>query len=139
MPASKAAVFMQNTYNFRKYLRRVDADDQGFFRFVDVPGDEPYFVFATPPGGGPAMREFVHFSVPASIREIWRELTLHPHSISGKALVSRAQKLCSRSCASALRPTRSCGHFGPRVRVRSAFRTCRTAVIAYRFAREKAG
>jgi hypothetical protein len=85
VPAPRAGVFMQNTYNFRKYLRRVDADDQGFFRFVDVPGDEPYLVFAIPPGGGPAMRELAHFGVPASTREIWRDLTLHPHSISGNA------------------------------------------------------
>ena len=70
LPAAKAVVFMQNAYDFRKYVRRVEADDRGFFRFVNVPGNEPYFVFALPPGEGPVMREFVYFGVPTPRREI---------------------------------------------------------------------
>lgn len=57
LPVARAAVFMQCSYNFRKYVRRVETDEQGFFRFFDVPGNEPYFVFALPPGDGSAMRD----------------------------------------------------------------------------------
>jgi hypothetical protein len=66
-------------------MRCVEADDRGFFRFVDVLGDEYYLVFAIPPAEGPSMREFTYLGVSASSREIWRGLTLYPHSISGKA------------------------------------------------------
>ncbi len=50
LPVERAVVFMQNTYNFRKYVRRVETDEHGYFRFLDVPGNEPYFVFTVPPG-----------------------------------------------------------------------------------------
>jgi len=83
LPAAKAEVFMQNTYNFRKYVRRVETDEQGFFRFLDVPGNEPYFVFAVPPGDASAIRSFDHFGVGYFQREVWRELTLHPHRVTG--------------------------------------------------------
>jgi len=83
LPAAKAEVFLQNIYNFRKYVRRVETDDQGFFRFLDVPGNEPYFVFAVPPGDASAIRSFEHFGVGFLQREVWRELTLHPHRVTG--------------------------------------------------------
>ncbi|HZW35217.1 MAG TPA: carboxypeptidase-like regulatory domain-containing protein, partial [Isosphaeraceae bacterium] len=78
MPVAKAPVFMQCSYNFRKYVRHVEADDQGFFQFLDVPGNEPYFVFALPPGDENAMRSFEYFGVGHFQREVWRELSLHP-------------------------------------------------------------
>ncbi len=83
MPAENAVVFMQNTYNFRKFVRRVETDEQGYFRFFDVPGNEPYFVFAVPPGDVDAMRSFEYFGVGFFQREVWRELTLHPHRVTG--------------------------------------------------------
>ncbi|MFI5454083.1 MAG: hypothetical protein ACHRXM_01390 [Isosphaerales bacterium] len=86
LPAVKAGVFLQNTYNFRKYVRRVETDDQGFFRFLDVPGNEPYFVFAAPPGEDRAMRSFDYFGVGFLQREVWRELTLHPHRVTGSLI-----------------------------------------------------
>lgn len=83
LPVAKAVVFMQNTYNFRKYVRRVETDEQGFFRFVDVPGNEPYFVFALPPGDVNANRSSEHFGVGIFQREVWRDLTLHAHRVTG--------------------------------------------------------
>jgi hypothetical protein len=85
LPAAKAVVFMQNSYSFRKYMRRVETDAHGYFRFADVPGDEPYFMFAVPPAEADAMRSFEYFGVASSQREVWRALTLHPHSVAGKA------------------------------------------------------
>ncbi len=82
LPVEKAAVFMQNTYNFRKFVRRVETDEQGYFRFFDVPGNEPYFVFAVPPSDN-AMRSFEYFGVGFFQREVWRELTVHPHRVTG--------------------------------------------------------
>jgi hypothetical protein len=82
-PVEKAAVFMQNSYNFRKYVRRVETDEHGYFRFGDVPGDEPYFLFALPPGEGNAMRHFQYFGIGAAQREVWRALELHPHRVTG--------------------------------------------------------
>ncbi len=82
-PVEKAAVFMQNTYNFRKFVRRVETDIYGYFRFSDVPGDEPYFAFALPPGESNAMRIFEYFGVVPPKREVWKALTLHPHRVVG--------------------------------------------------------
>ncbi len=82
-PVEKAAVFMQNTYNFRKYVRRAETDEQGFFRFVGAAGNEPYFVFAVPPGQTGAMRNLDYFEVAAFQREVWRDQVLHPHRITG--------------------------------------------------------
>ena len=82
-PAEKAAVFMQNTYNFRKYVRRVETDEHGYYRFSSVPGNEPYFVFALPPGQAGAMRNFDHFAIADLQREMWRDQVVHPHRISG--------------------------------------------------------
>jgi len=83
LPAEKAIVIMQNSYNFRKLLKRVETDEHGFFRIADVPSGEPYFVFALPPAQNEAMRNFEHFGVPSRLREVWRELTLHPHQLTG--------------------------------------------------------
>ncbi len=83
MPVAKAPVFMQCSYNFRKYVRRVETDEHGFFRFFDVPGNVPYFLFALPSGEENAIRNFEYFGVGFSQREIWRELTLHPHRVTG--------------------------------------------------------
>jgi hypothetical protein len=83
VPSAKAAVFMQNTYNFRKFVRRVETNEQGYFRFSDVPGDEPYFIFAVPPGDGNAVRSFEYFGVGSLQREVWRALELHPHRLTG--------------------------------------------------------
>jgi hypothetical protein len=85
LPAQKAAVFMQNIHNFRKFIRRVEADEQGFFRFSDVPGDEPYFIFAVPSGDDNAVRGFEYFGIAAQQREVWRVLTLHPHRVVGNS------------------------------------------------------
>ena len=83
LPAAKAAVFMQNSYNFRKYLQRVESDEHGYYRFGNVPGGEPYFVFAVPPGDENSIRNFEYFGVGPLQREVWRSLELHPHRISG--------------------------------------------------------
>jgi hypothetical protein len=82
-PAARAVVFMQNTYDFRKFVRRVVADEHGFFRFAGVAGDEPYFVFALPPGEEGAIRLFEYFGAASYQREIWRSLALHPHKVVG--------------------------------------------------------
>ena len=74
---------MQNSYNFRKFVRRVETDEHGYFRFSGVPGDEPYFVFALPPGENNAMRHFEYFGVGSGQREVWRDLSLHPHRVTG--------------------------------------------------------
>ena len=50
MPVRKAEVYMQHAGNFRRFLRRVETDESGFFHFAGMPGGEPYFVFALPPG-----------------------------------------------------------------------------------------
>ena len=92
IPAEKAVVFMQNSYSFRKFLRRAETDEQGFFRFSDVPGDEPYFIFALPPGDDDAMRAPEYFGVAAPQREVWRTLTLHPHSVTGSAPANSSGK-----------------------------------------------
>jgi hypothetical protein len=83
VPVAKAAVFMQNTYSFRKYLRRVETDDRGYFCFSNVPCNEPYFVFAAPPGENDAIRNFDYFTVASFQRELWRDHVLHPHRIAG--------------------------------------------------------
>lgn len=83
VPAVKVAVFMQNRYNFRKYVRRVETDEHGYFRFSNVPGDEPYFMFSIPPGEGDIMRSMEYFGVGALQREVWHALELHPHRVTG--------------------------------------------------------
>jgi hypothetical protein len=85
LPAEKAVVFMQNTYSFRKFVRRVETDENGYFRIVGVPGDEPYFIFALPPAEADAMRGFEYFGVASPQREVWRALTLHPHRVTGNS------------------------------------------------------
>ena len=85
-PVWKAAVFMQNTYNFRKYVRRMETDEHGYYRFSNVPGNEPYFVFAVPPGQAGAMRNLDYFGVAALQREVSRDQVVHPHRISGSLL-----------------------------------------------------
>ncbi len=89
-PAVKAVVFMQNEYDFRKYVRRVETDEHGYFVFSDVPAREPYFVFALPPGVGDAMRRFDHFGVGYPEREVWRALALSPHRVIGAVPQSAA-------------------------------------------------
>jgi len=86
LPAAKAPVVMQNSQSFRKFVKRVEADEHGFYRFADVPGDEPYFVFAQPPGEDTAMRNFEYFSIAPPQREVWHDLTLHPHRITGSLI-----------------------------------------------------
>jgi len=83
VPAEKAVVFMQNTYNFRKFVRRVETDAHGYFRFSNVPGNEPYFVFALPPGQTSPLRNFDNFAVAAIQREVWRDQVVHPHRVTG--------------------------------------------------------
>ncbi len=82
-PVVRAAVFMQNTYDFRKYVRRVETDEHGYFRFADAPGNEPYFVFALPAGQTSAMRTLDYFGIAAFQRELWRDQVVHPHRITG--------------------------------------------------------
>ena len=43
----------------------METDEHGYFRFIAVPGGEPYFVFAVPPGQTAAMRNFDYFGVAA--------------------------------------------------------------------------
>ena len=93
LPVAKAAVYMQHQTNFRRYLRRVETDDQGYFQFAGVPGGEPYFVFALPPGDITAMRHYDYFGVPALLREVWRELTLHPHRVTGLVEAASAESV----------------------------------------------
>ena len=80
LPAAKAVVFMQNAYDFRKYVRRVEADDRGFFRLTTYRAMSRTLYSRFSAGEGPVMREFVYFGVPTPRRE----LTLHPHVIRGK-------------------------------------------------------
>jgi Carboxypeptidase regulatory-like domain len=82
-PAAKAAVFMQNTLDFRRFVRRVETNEDGFFRFENVPRNEPYFTFALPPGQTASMRNLHQFAAAGVQREIWRDQTLHPHRVSG--------------------------------------------------------
>ncbi len=83
LPVEKAPVVMQNSQNFRKFVRRVETDEHGFYHFTDVPGGEPYFIFALPPGVDGAMRNFEYFFVASYQHEVWSELTLHPHRVTG--------------------------------------------------------
>ncbi len=89
VPAAKATVIVQHSGNFRLFLRRVESDENGFFRVAGVPGDEPYFAFATPLGEDVSLREFVYFGVDATRREAWRDLELHAHRIVGHGPVGR--------------------------------------------------
>jgi hypothetical protein len=82
-PVEKAVVFMQNTSDYRKYVRRAEADEHGYFRFAGVPGNEPYLVFAMPPGQTSAIKNFDYFGVAAFQREIWRDQFVHPHRVIG--------------------------------------------------------
>ncbi len=59
----KAVVFMQNSYDFRRYVKRVETDEHGFFRFVGATSDEPYFVFAVPPGRAGEMKNHDYFGI----------------------------------------------------------------------------
>ena len=54
------------------------------FHFPDVPGNEPYFLFATPAGLDDSVREFETFRVSSGASEVWRELTVHPHRLAGE-------------------------------------------------------
>lgn len=83
-PAAKASVFVQHAGNFRVFLKRIETDEQGYFRADGLPGDEPYFAFALPAGEETAFREFQYFSVPALRREVWVGLTIHAHRVSGE-------------------------------------------------------
>jgi hypothetical protein len=84
IPAPKAEVYLQHAGDFRRYLQRSETDDGGFFRFGGVPGGEPYFVFALPPGERAAVRRFDFFSVPSYTREFWHDLVLSPHRLKGQ-------------------------------------------------------
>ena len=84
MPAAKAQVFVQHSGDFRLYLKRVEADENGYFRVPEVPVDQPYFAFAVPAGEKASVREFVYFDVPSSRREVWRDLTLNGHRVIGQ-------------------------------------------------------
>jgi hypothetical protein len=115
LPVAKAAVFMQCSYSFRRYMRRVETDEQGLFRFVDVPGNEPYLVFALPPGDEQAMRDFEYFGVGFLQREVWRELTLHPHRVTGT--IDGVTPTADGAALSSRRPT---GEMAPEGRVRGS-------------------
>ncbi len=82
-PAVKAEVYVQNSGDFRRYSRKLETDENGFFRAGGVPADETYFVFAVPPGDTAAIRQFAYFTTPGSLRKITRDATLHPHRIAG--------------------------------------------------------
>jgi hypothetical protein len=81
--AEKAAVFLQNAEDFRRYVRRIETDEHGYFRFTNVPGNAPYLLFAMPPDQTDAMKAFTYFGTLQHQRELWRELTLHPHLVTG--------------------------------------------------------
>ena len=81
--AQGAEIYMQHAASFRRYLRRAEADENGFYRFTGVPGGEPYFIFALPRGEATAVRNFEYFGVPSGLREVSRESTLHPHRVTG--------------------------------------------------------
>ena len=83
-PVARAVVFVQHAGNFRLFLRRIESDENGFFRVGGVPGDALYFAFAIPSGDDEAMREFGYFSIGTLKREAWRDLTVHPHRVVGQ-------------------------------------------------------
>lgn len=88
LPVAKAVVFVQHTNNFRRFLRRVETDESGFYSIPGVPGDEPYFIFALPPNEDNAIKNFRYFDVISAQREVWHDLILHPHRVKGKLALS---------------------------------------------------
>ena len=82
--AVKSTVILQHSGNFRIFLKRLETDGNGFFRTAGVPGDQPYFAFALPPGEDSALREYSYFGVESRLREAWRDLTIHSHRITGR-------------------------------------------------------
>lgn len=84
-PVKGAAVFLQDTVSFRRFLSRVETDKNGYYRIPNVPGDAEYLAFVLPPDDPHAMKHFVYSRIPAARREVWIDLTASPHRVSGRA------------------------------------------------------
>ncbi|MBX9719018.1 MAG: carboxypeptidase-like regulatory domain-containing protein, partial [Microbacteriaceae bacterium] len=83
-PGAKAVVYMQNLRDFRRYVRRAEANEQGYFRFASVLANEPYLMFAIPAQQKAAMKNLTSTFVEPRNREVWTELVLHPHKVTGR-------------------------------------------------------
>lgn len=83
-PVEGAVVFFQDAVNFRRFLRRVVTDRNGFFRIPGVPGGATYFSFALPPQDEHAMKQLVYPRVESKRRETWFDLSISPHKIIGQ-------------------------------------------------------
>lgn len=98
-PAQKALVYMQHSQNFRRFLRRVECDEYGYFIITDVPGEEPYFIFALPANDANAVKNFDGLPVASTHREVWHDLTLYAGRILGH--VARCKSRCTLRIVSA--------------------------------------
>jgi hypothetical protein len=78
-----AEIYLQDATDFRRFLQRVEVDQNGFFSIPNVPA-APYVAFALPPKVQHAMKSFVFPLVDKDPRETWLEFTLWPHRIVGK-------------------------------------------------------
>ena len=97
-PAAKAVVFMQNTFDFRRFVRRTETNEDGFFRFENVPRNEPYFLFTVPPGQTFAMRNLGYFAV-AGVRAARYVCEGDPAPAPGLRVVGSCHAVGSKSPA----------------------------------------
>src|SRR5262249_35453248 len=79
----ESVVILQDATNFRRLLKRVVADKNGFFSIPDVPAGR-YVAFALPPKEEQAMKQFVYPVVAKEPRETWLDFTLSPHRVVGR-------------------------------------------------------
>lgn len=112
-PVKGAQVFLQDATSFRRFLRKVETDRNGFFQIPNVPGDAVYFAFGLPPKDADAMKQFIYPRIESARRETWLDLNLSPHRVVGRAAVepqTRMDLVCEdpgAASASSGRPSRT--------------------------------
>lgn len=90
--AEDAEVFLQDAVNFRRFLRRVTTNRNGFYSVSSVPSGQ-YVAFALPAKDERAMKSFVYPRVPEMPRETRLDFTLSPHRVVGQVRAGRREAL----------------------------------------------
>lgn len=82
-PGDGAVVYLQDAFDFRRFLKRVVADKHGFYSIPGVPSGR-YIAFALPPKEEYAMKPLLYPVVKPHPREAWLDFTLSPHRVVGQ-------------------------------------------------------
>ncbi len=85
VPIENATVFMQDMYNFRRYIKSTASDMNGNFYFEKFESDRQYLLFAFRPNDQASLRNFTFHFVPSDSREFRVNLVIYDSKISGKS------------------------------------------------------